>query len=498
MRHTLLFLLGLSFAVSSTASKHFTLSENVVEAKDALFKGDYVRYAKALGQVQVEDSDNLFILYLKATSYTLRTLFYEGNFSPQFDAYYRDVKREIGTIKSARVKSKYTSWVLGELHFQMAMVQAKRKDNIAAASNTRSALIYLKKNRHSYPNFYGNVKTLALIKEAILALPSAYQSSVRLVGMNINDLPGKEDLAAQLKSGRVPKNDSAYMTESYYYLAIMDYYLGSEPMNAWLRIEPVTRNYEKDDLAAFIRLNFALKCHRNSEALECINNFHPYSGGHGMPILHLLAGKAKVQNLDTGAYSDLEKYIQLSGEGDEVGLLYLYYLDRIGGKKGANNRLRQIAKIHSNQGEQAKAAKKTAVSYLKNPPPLTLLKSRLLFDGGYYERALEALGDKKESQYKGQSAKLEYNYRKGRIYEEMGRFDLALLFYKEVLKKMEGSSQHYASYAALRTAQIYEKQGHLADAESAYTYSMVVCKRREYSKTVELKAKAGLKRVKKQ
>lgn len=488
-------LLFVFFASTSVAEKHFVLNKNVVTAREAIFKADYSEFDRAFAQLNQSDPDNLFLHYLKGSKLSLEALFNESGSEPFFERYYREQKRQIDAIKQRASSSKYTYWTLGELHFQLAMVQAKRENNIKAAGNVRSALIYLKKNQKKYPDFYGNVKTLALIKETILALPSSYQQWIRLIGIETGDLPGKKDLEDQLNSKGIPKEDSTYIKESHYYLAIMDYYLGSDPKKAWERVAEVTKGYKKDALAAFIRLNFAIKCKQTTEAMQCARACEKAKQGKVFPIINLMIAKVLIHNLEPDARPILTSYIKSNSDGRAEGKLYLYYLDRIQEKKDAESHLRFIVSMKNVKGEKGKSAQKSAAVYLKHPPELPLLKARLLYDGGHFQKALDVLGEKKERDYHSQSDKLEYNYRKGRIYEDLHREDLALLFYQEVLKKMQGSSQYYGSYAALYIAGIFERQGELEKAKAAYEITIEVCKSREYAKTVELKAKAGLKRL---
>jgi tetratricopeptide (TPR) repeat protein len=138
---------------------------------------------------------------------------------------------------------------------------------------------------------------------------------------------------------------------------------------------------------------------------------------------------------------------------------------------------------------------KQALSEANDPiPDLSLLKARLFFDGGYYEKAFENIADKKMDGFKTLRDKIEYCYRQGRIYDETAKDEFALKFYKFAIDLGKNERYYFASNAALRIASIYENKNEITKARQYYNTALNM-KDHDYESSIENKAKDGLKRI---
>ena len=129
-------------------------------------------------------------------------------------------------------------------------------------------------------------------------------------------------------------------------------------------------------------------------------------------------------------------------------------------------------------------------------PNLVLLKARLLFDGGYYDKALnELLNSPTKSFLFTRKDLVEYSYRLGRIYHESGNPDKALSFYRLTIQRGKNDPWYFAAASALQMGLIYESRGDFSRADSAYNVCLE-CKPAEYKNSLSQKAKAGISRIK--
>jgi len=126
-------------------------------------------------------------------------------------------------------------------------------------------------------------------------------------------------------------------------------------------------------------------------------------------------------------------------------------------------------------------------------PNVCLLKARLLFDGGYYLEADSVLNnmmclleDVRDS--------IEYPYRKGRVAHEMGEADAALQWYDETITLGWDSHYYFAANAALKAGNICESELRYDRAEYYYRKCLNM-PNREYRRSLQQKAKAGLNRI---
>ncbi len=127
-------------------------------------------------------------------------------------------------------------------------------------------------------------------------------------------------------------------------------------------------------------------------------------------------------------------------------------------------------------------------------PPLVLLKARLLYDGGYYQRALDVLAGQPESSLPTFLGRLEYTYRKGRILHGLKKYDEALAQYERTIEQGQNSEAFFACNAALQAGLIEEKRGRKTSARTYFNRCLSL-KPEEYRTGLHQQAKAGLSRL---
>ena len=148
-----------------------------------------------------------------------------------------------------------------------------------------------------------------------------------------------------------------------------------------------------------------------------------------------------------------------------------------------------------NEGVATNDEDKQAEHYVNKPQPdRYLLKSRLQFDGGYYEKALSTLELTSTKTLKTAEQKAEYCYRKGRIYDKLGRQDVAIKFYEACSLFGVNSTEYYGPYACLYIADYYLSLGDRQNAKRFYTKATQFKNNKEYVDSIGMRAKSGLKK----
>ena len=123
---------------------------------------------------------------------------------------------------------------------------------------------------------------------------------------------------------------------------------------------------------------------------------------------------------------------------------------------------------------------------------MKILKARLLFDGGYYQRAKNTLTTKDaHSRYT-----LEYYYRLSRIYQAKEEYDEAQKYFTLVIAAGKKSKAYYVCSSALQLGLINEA---LEDYSEAILYfeTCLDMDPDNYKRSLHQKAKSGLQRLKK-
>ena len=127
-------------------------------------------------------------------------------------------------------------------------------------------------------------------------------------------------------------------------------------------------------------------------------------------------------------------------------------------------------------------------------PLPALLKARLLFDGGYYQEALQAVQAAEPHTF---AQRLEYHYRSGRILHALKQYPKALANYQKTITLGRNDASYLACNAALQSGLIYELLGKTADAERFFQICLTL-NPEDYRTGLHQAAKAGLSRLKDQ
>ena len=144
--------------------------------------------------------------------------------------------------------------------------------------------------------------------------------------------------------------------------------------------------------------------------------------------------------------------------------------------------------------EDKQASKNAAAKYIPN---ISLLRSRLLFDGGYYDRAFRELEGKSTKNYAEKRDQVEFIYRLGRINQKQNKNTLAINYFDKAIAAGKNLPYYYAMASSIEMARIYESSNDLVLAKKYYTKALTFSKNKEYVNSLEQRAKAGLSRVSK-
>jgi tetratricopeptide (TPR) repeat protein len=172
-------------------------------------------------------------------------------------------------------------------------------------------------------------------------------------------------------------------------------------------------------------------------------------------------------------------------------LSWHYYLQ--GDDVKANACRLKILQSGGTDAEADKQAQKEATT--QDWPNKLLLQARLLNDGGYYRQALALLHGKSTNNFSLPEEKLEFAYRAGRLYDDMGNDSLALVFYKQAIELGEHRKEYFAARAALQTGFIFEQRGDKATAIQWFQRCLNM-KDHDFKNSLDQRAKAGIARCK--
>jgi len=221
------------------------------------------------------------------------------------------------------------------------------------------------------------------------------------------------------------------------------------------------------------------------------------SGNHHFPLYYLdfMLGCAKLNKIDFTAEKDFNYYLRNFKGNSFVKASYqkLAWIDILKGDTTAYYQKMNLAKMSGNEfTDEDKQAVKEAEA--KELPNIYLLRARLLFDGGYYERSISEIAGKPISYFPNSKDQLEVIYRLARIYDRQEKKEKAIANYEQTIKFGESKPYYFAANSALYLGLLYENIPDTVNAIKSYRRCLSM-RKHDYQNSIDQKAEAGLNRL---
>lgn len=385
-----------------------------------------------------------------------------------------------------------------QIKLQWAFTRVLFDEYFTAATEINSAYHLLEENKKDHPHFLADNMGIGILHAMIGVVPEQYQWAMEMLGLYGSIEQGVEEMKFQLNN----QADQAFSKEALFYYTFVRLNLQTDSLRFQELINLYENNFyssftKKSPLLHFSKAALLLKINNDSAIIHLQNAPQAINGIH-FYYSDFLYGQALLYKLEKEAAKHFELYIaEYKGKNyKKAALQKLAWTKFIHGDTAA---YMQAMKLIAHTGAEIldadKVAKKESLRALGGIlPNLFLLKSRLQFDGHYYQGALHELSQLNINKCNEETI-LEYHYRKGRIYHEMNDIPKAKLEYILALKKGRDNDRYFAANSALKLGQISEFQDNNEDAKLFYE-TVLDLDFSEYRKGIRAKAKAGLQRVK--
>ncbi|MFW0714510.1 tetratricopeptide repeat protein [Pedobacter sp. N23S346] len=411
-----------------------------------------------------------------------------------FDRLKGNKSARLDQISDDDKKSPYYLYAQAEINLQWALIRGRFGEFFNAAMEVKKANSLLQENAKKFPDFQLNFKGLGLINAVLGNLPDgALKTALSTFGIKGNMQTGLnmfEKLADYLpKSSYEPFYDEVVF---YYAYVLTD--VAHSPSAYVKTMKYTERIADTSLLKSYLQSYVCLKNAHNDEAIQILSK-KPEGGVYQpFPYLDYLEGLAHLNKLDLNAGIYFNRFLQSNKGVNYIkdSNLHLAWISLLKGDKTGYTTY--VAKSINNgylYTEKDKQAKNEAAA---PAPPIDLLKTRLLFDGGYLTKALQVLADKQTSDYASDKDKAEFNYRLGRVYDGLNKDDQALVAYQASINQGKNLKYYFAANAAIQIGKIYEKKRNFVKAKEAFN-TAIAMKNHEYENSIESQAKAGLKRL---
>lgn len=471
-------------------SQNFDFNTNCTNAYALIQSLRFDEAKKILITEKSAHPDNLVPVFLENTIDFITIYISEDE--DRFDALEKNKSPRLEKIKTGDASSPYYLYFQAELNIQWAFARLKFEEYVSAFTEVRKAYLLLEENDRKFPFFIANKKSLGMLHAIVGAIPDKYKWGANMLGMDGTIEQGIFELESVIQYSKT--NNFIFTQEAYLYYAFLALYLQKDDVKAWNMVKDLeTKN---NLLNTFCVASIGMRTGKNAEAIAVLNskptgnNFFPF------PFLDFLQGLAYLRKLDPAAEIYFTKFINSFKGKNYIKEAYqkLAWNALLQGNK---TRYTEYMKLCIAKGDDIIDDDKQALLEAESGhvPNIILLRSRLLFDGGYYKEALKNLEGYATDDFVEQRDKAEFTYRAGRIYHASGNPSQAKGFYLSTIKYGENIPQYYAASAALKLGEIYEKEGNVEKAKE-YFNKCIAMKNEEYKTGLDSQAKAGLNRLK--
>ena len=494
----LIFLISFSWKAYASIDNN----SNIKEAYKAVLSLRLETARQLLDNEKKLNPNNVLVSCIRTYSYFMEySISAKSESLANFEKYY-DIS--LSSLEDEAESSPYKRYYMADLYIQNAFVNAIASNFITAGFSYRKAYNTIYENRELFPNFILNNKSLGVMNIGVGSVPKSYTWMLDLLNLSGNINTGYKQFEYMLNLS-ITNSDYEYLfieTLMMYSFTQSSYNNGDETsafLDSLYNSEEINNKYKNNQLYVFSKSSYYLHKKENDKALHCFESIQNEYNSNPNKLYYLdyMYANSLLYKQQESCLKYYNRYIETYAGTNYVGacLLRSSWASLI--MKGEKYYLPYKQKIIDN-GTDLVDADKLALKEAKSDeiPNKHLLKARMLFDGGYYHKSDSVLrAAYRDAKIISERDKLEYVYRLGRIYDELGNFTVAEIYYKESIEKGRDYKYFYAAKSALQLAYRYESMGRYSEAENMYNLIFDL-DFNEYHNSITQKAKSGLSRLK--
>jgi len=477
---------------------HYTVSDRMVEpSSNQTLSKHHDEILFSILNLHLEKADSLLDMYVQEEDNNSETLylqnyleFLEALISGKrdiFENYLENSGQRIKNIRTGGKSDENSLSIISSIHLQSTLLSVYHAENYRAARHLYHANRNLRQSEKSMTSDVRNFLNRGLITIGAGSVPDEYRWLFSIFGMKGGIKEGIGYLREYYEFTTGPRQVEACLI-----LNLVSFMAGTEISN-----RDLSKECDNNSLTLF-RYSGALadlSSGRSREVIDTLRDFEQAANERDLPFIDLLLGEALINSLDSSACSPLERFTQ-KYEGSNYRHYGWHKLSWSYALTGKWEDYRQARQEVLQSGEAYLDADRQALKDAMDTLPLNieLLKARVLYDGGYYEDALEQLENNYSLELPNLRDSIEYVYRLARIYDRLENYPLAIKNYEKALNSGSDETWYYAPNAALHLGLIHEAGGETEKAIRYYQKCLKINKS-AYKKSIDYKARRGIRRI---
>jgi len=491
-----LLILTYLFSFSETSFASFVYNN---ECKTAYSEIINLQFSKAGQRLKAEHTNNPSnqIPYLLENYIDFLTVII-GEEENDFKRLKVNLEPRLQQIASDDKKSAWFLYSQAVIYLQSGFARVKFGEYLSAGLDINRAYRLLEENQRKFPSFSPNKAGLGMLHAVIGTIPAKYRWVARTFSFDGSIALGSTELQESYVQIAADPQLDFMLPEVAFILSFVMLNISAD-MPAALQLAakfcnpPFETVVKESPLLSYALANIYAKTGSNEKAINLLSSYPHTPDRYPFHYLNYMLGVAKLNRLDKDANLPLLGFVaDFKGKNYiKSAYLHLAWFYMINHQPVQyETYMQRIALRGSNQVDNDREALKVAEKGVK--PDLSLLKARLLFDGGYYDLALAELSGFTASDKKSE---LEHTYRLGRIYDKSGKTAQAIRYYEKTIQVGGQLPYYYAANSALQLGLIYEHSKNTTLAKSCYE-KVLDMDFDEYRLSITNKAEAGLRRLK--
>ena len=446
-----------------------------------------------INQAKKQNPENLIPVFLE-DYVDFYVLFFNAN-PNDYKRLKRRIDERINMLIEGQQSSPFYNYCLSVAYLHKAVISAVFNEKITAAFDARKSYQYIKDNEKNFSTFSPNALTYGCLQTVIGVIPKGYQWFTNLMG-----LKGSVSGGMKILKDFVYSNDPyarLMNVESSFVYGFLLFNIENKKDEALQFIKERKLDVVNNHLLAYMATNLNKNNQQTEVAKNIILNRNKspeylqtevwdyelgYCQLHQMELRNAINSFGNFVNNYKGNFYIKDVYQKIS---------WCYYL--LGNMQAAQTaRNNVLTKGNTVTDADMQALKEAKSGKWTNP---FLLKIRILNDGGYNNEALQLLNEKSTNSFLKEEDKLEYAYRMGRVYDDLGKTKDAIANYLLTIQLGEHRTEYYAARAAWQIGLLYEKQGNKQQAINYYNKCLGM-DNHDYKNSLDQKAKSGIARCK--
>lgn len=413
-----------------------------------------------------------------------------------FKAAQKRLDTRLLALERDKSKGAWQLFAKGRMHIQRALLHGIQKNYFTAAIQLNKANSAISELRKVYPDFLPGQREKALLDVVFGGVPDQYKWVASAVGWRGNEKQGM----LVLKSIVAKMEGSPYKAltdESRIMVACILGFTKDQEKAAWHVLSASSELAKTNLTGMYVMARLGGKAGRTEEVVQLLLNRPNAPNYHLFPFLDFNLASAFLHQNDPRALNYFEIYLasnepRLFKKTALLGIAYYYLLKDDHDAVYATLARKEMKGPNYNESDEQ--AYLEAQSILIALPQVDLLRARLQYEGGYYEKAWITLESLQPDQLSATEL-LEYHYRRGQVLNDWGKLEQAISPYKQAIAMGKNNGNYLPANACYRLGIIYEKQGQNGTAIH-YFERCLQFDNHPYAWSLSFKAKAGINRLK--